>query len=209
MEFFMRFIELTDEQITDIYNTHMQVDFPKSEIKPLKVILEAKAKGFYVCFGLFDIIKDCENNNGDEKESVKEKLVAYAFLANDRGKRLFLLDYLAVIHGLRGSGYGGKMLSKLKEYFYENTFVNALIIEAESIGSSENEEEVFVRKRRIHFYKKNGLLEQPFLSEVFGTVFTILILWIREEEINILEEYKNIYKSILTADIYEKNIKIL
>ena len=136
-------------------------------------------------------------------------MVAYAFLANDRGKRLFLLDYLAVIHGLRGSGYGGKMLSKLKEYFYENTFVNALIIEAESIGSSENEEEVFVRKRRIHFYKKNGLLEQPFLSEVFGTVFTILILWIREEEINILEEYKNIYKSILTADIYEKNIKIL
>ena len=201
--FFFR--ELTDKEIEKIYYENMTEDFPKSEIKSLELLLNCKKKDLYRCFGLYE---------GD-------KLLSYSYFANDAEKKVILLDYLAVVKDMRNSGYGSVMLSKIQEYFKSHSSVSNIIIEAESISSSKNEEEKEIRKRRISFYEKNGLKRQKFMANVFGTEFTILVLDIQynsecggalneeNSQIGLKEAYKNIYKAILTKKIYESNIFII
>lgn len=212
------FKELSDKAIEEIYYEHMTSDFPKSELKPLKLLLDCKKMDLYKCFGLYQ---------GD-------KLLAYSYFANDPDKKIILLDYLAVVKNMRNAGYGSIMLSKIREYFRENSTVEKVIIEAESIESSTNEEERNIRQRRIAFYKKNGLVQQQFKARVFGTEFTILLLDVqnnsevstnntnngntkidekkmpeKNNEAEIIEGYQNIYKAILTKEMYDKNVFIL
>lgn len=201
----MKLVELDDRQISDIYNKYMKEDFPKSELKPLKLLLECRKKGLYRCFGLF----------------YKGELKAYAYLANYKKEDVVLLDYLAVISDIRGKGYGSKMLTELKNYYKNNTKVKAIIIEAESIRSAKDDEQIKLRERRIRFYKRNRLIEQSFLPVVFGTEFTILVLEIQDianddkgkaekdkYEEYITERYKKIYHAILCEEEYKKNIII-
>lgn len=199
----MELIELDDMQISEIYNKHMKTDFPKSELKPLKLLLDCRKKGLYKCFGLFDA----------------GELKAYAYLANYKEEDVILLDYLAVISDIRGKGYGSIMLTELKNYYKNNTKVKAVIIEAESIRSAKDDEQIKLREKRIRFYKRNGLIEQKLLPVVFGTEFTILVLDIQDMvddmrksenkyEKYITEGYKNIYRAILSEEKYEKNIII-
>ena len=136
---------------------------------------------------------------------------------------------------MRNTSYGSIMLSKTREYFKENSIVEKVIIEAESIETSRNEEERNIRQRRIAFYKKNGLVQQQFKTKVFGTEFTILLLDVqnngevsvsnntknnntkidekkmseKNNEAEIIEDYQNIYKAILTKEMYDKNVCIL
>lgn len=201
------FRELSDKAIEEIYYEHMIGDFPKSELKPLKLLLDCRKKDLYKCFGLYE----------------KDRLLAYSYFANDFDKKIILLDYLAVVKDMRNAGYGSIMLSKIKEYFRSNSTVENIIIEAESIESSKNQEEKAVRQRRIAFYKKNGLVQQQFMSKVFGTEYTILLLAVQDNDAatdkkqilkensegKITEGYQNIYKAILTKEMYDKNIFIL
>lgn len=218
------FKELSDKAIEEIYYEHMTSDFPRSELKPLKLLLDCKKMDLYKCFGLFD---------GD-------KLLAYSYFANDPDKKIILLDYLAVVKNMRNAGYGSIMLSKIREYFRENSTVEKVIIEAESIESSTNEKERNIRQRRIAFYKKNGLVQQQFKARVFGTEFTILLFDVqnnseistsdntnnsntdnsntkidekklpeKNNEAEIIEGYENIYKAILIKEMYDKNVFIL
>lgn len=199
----MELIELDDMQISEIYNKYMKTDFPKSELKPLKLLLDCREKGLYKCFGLFDA----------------GELKAYAYLANYKEEDVILLDYLAVIRDIRGKGYGSIMLTELKNHYKNNTKVKAVIIEAESIRSAKDNEQIKLREKRIRFYKRNGLIEQKLLPVVFGTEFTILVLEIQDMvddmrkasnkyEEYITEGYKNIYRAILSKEMYEKNIII-
>lgn len=211
--------ELSDKAIEEIYYEHMTCDFPESELKPLKLLLDCKKMDLYKCFGLF----------------AGDKLLAYSYFANDPHKKIILLDYLAVVKNMRNAGYGSIMLSKTREYFKENSIVEKVIIEAESIETSRNEEERNIRQRRIAFYKKNGLVQQQFKTKVFGTEFTILLLDVqnngevsvsnntknnntkidekkmseKNNEAEIIEDYQNIYKAILTKEMYDKNVFIL
>lgn len=184
--------ELNNAEIEEIYNEHMVTDFPKSELKPLKLLLDCREKGLYKCFGMYE----------------KERLLAYMYFAGN--KKIILLDYFAVVKNIRNSGYGSVMLSKIKQYLKNTSSVERVIIEAESIRSSKNKEERNIRERRISFYRKNGLKEQSFMPTVFGTEFTILVLDIRKNEDfgeeDIKKGYESIYRDILTVEMYEKNI---
>ena len=42
---------LDEHQITKLYQEHMVIDFPKDELKPLKMILQSVQDGFYDCLG--------------------------------------------------------------------------------------------------------------------------------------------------------------
>ena len=51
---------LDTEEIKSIYNEHIVTDFPASEVKPLKQMLEKRENGQYFVYGLF------ESNTADD-----------------------------------------------------------------------------------------------------------------------------------------------
>ena len=61
----MKLKACTLNEITEIYNTYLVVDFPKNEVKPLSRITELYEKQLYFAYGLY----------GDD-----HALLAYAFL---------------------------------------------------------------------------------------------------------------------------------
>lgn len=42
------------DEIRNIYQTRMVIDFPEAELKPLKYIIEAVNAGIYECLGLYE-----------------------------------------------------------------------------------------------------------------------------------------------------------
>ncbi len=79
------------------------------------------------------------------------------------GETMVYLFYLAVNQKLRSKGYGGKLLTWLKE-----SYTNKIIVgNIEPTGlHSDNEEQ---RVRRLHFYERNGFHLIPYrLSDDSG-----------------------------------------
>ena len=91
--------ELNLEKIKTIYDTHMQEAFPQSELRPYKNIEMLTKQGYYVCFGLYE----------------NTELLAYAFFTKSTDRKYCLLDYYAVVDGLRGKGIGSAFFPLLKE----------------------------------------------------------------------------------------------
>lgn len=196
----MRFIELDVPAIERIYEKYMVNDFPKCELKPLSIILNAKSNSYYKCFGLID--------------DITNEVCAYAYLANGKKQETVLLDYFAVNSSMRGQGIGSRMLAEIKKYYKENTKVKNIIVESESVESAVNEEQIFVRERRIRFYERNGLVRCVKRPVVFGTEYTMFDMLVEAdnakdvviEEAKLIEEYLSVYKAMLTKKMFEENI---
>ena len=81
---------------------------------------------------------------------------------------LFLVLYLAVSEAVRGQGYGGKILTYLKDSHPDKT----VVLHIEPLDeSAPNIEE---RKRRLNFYLKNGFINTGHFVEEVGGRFLIL-----------------------------------
>lgn len=113
-------------------------------------------------------------------------------------KDLVLLDYFAIEEGLRGLGYGTKVISLLKQKY--NT--KRLFIEIEStLECCDNLSE---RKQRKNFYLKNGMKELNTLANVFGTNMELL-----SYSTNItFEDYYSIYFNIYGKQSADHLIKL-
>ncbi|WP_054743133.1 GNAT family N-acetyltransferase [Cellulosilyticum ruminicola] len=183
---------LNTEEITCLYNTHMKIDFPPDELKPLEIILSLIQKGVYECLGLFEA----------------KTLKAYAFIAREKDGQIYLLDYLAVCEIYRNQGYGSHFLALLKTY-YPNA--QGLIIEVESLRTAHDTKDFQMRTRRLNFYKRNGLMQTDVTTNCFNVEFTILYLPITcpyEHEF-IYKHLACIYKTIFPAHLYEANVRFL
>ena len=88
--------ELEPDQIETLYKQRMIIDFPKDELKPLKMILEARGRGIYECLGVFE----------------DDELIGYSFFEKAEGN--YLLDYLAVFPEKRNGGIGSRVLGLLE-----------------------------------------------------------------------------------------------
>ena len=74
---------------------------------------------------------------------------------------------------------------------------------------ASNETEKVVRKRRIDFYKKNGIRITNISYTLFTMNFAIMCLCNIELENSFLyEELKNIYKEMILSKFYSKYVKI-
>ena len=73
--------ELTIQQFTAIYKTHMITDFPQDELKPLERMIHTMQTGLSSAFGLY------ENND----------LRAYAVFIVPEGQSYGLLDRKSVV----------------------------------------------------------------------------------------------------------------
>lgn len=180
--------QLSNEEIKNIHEEHMKIDFPPEELKPIEVIQKLIKRGIYVCYGLY------EDNI----------LLAYAFLVTS--KSYLLIDYYSVCAIYRNKGIGSKFLNLLKEQCKN---YSGIMVEVESIKSAPNEEEKVTRQRRIDFYKNNGMSMTNILSLLFNVEYSIMCLCNTEvDEYKIYEGLKSIYKEITPSKLYSQYVKI-
>ena len=182
----MKFDKLSSEQVEKLFRERLVFDFPKDEVKPLDIILEAMDKGIYECLGLMD-----END-----------IIGYVFLV--KKDKDYLIDYLAVYPDKRNSGIGSKMLKLLAEYYMD---VDNIILEIEDPDRAENPEEKELQIRRRVFYLRNNCKDTGLRIDCFGVPFQILIVkGNRSEDLEYLKElYVSFYKMVLPENIFEKN----
>jgi len=124
--------------------------FPRRERKPFRVILSMWRKGKTDIW----IIAEQKKPNG--------------FAATINGEEAILLDYLAIVPGLRGAGYGSRMIETLKRYYHGK----GLFVEIESVF--EESPEKAERMLRKHFYEINGMREMRVLASVFGVPMELM-----------------------------------
>lgn len=185
-------IEILDKnQIINIYNSRMVNDFPRDELRPLKLILGPYKKGIYVCYGLFD-------NETDE-------LLGYAFFVKNENDYLF--DYLAIADGKRGSGIGTKFLELLREEFQCS---DSVIGEVEDPVCAQNESDRENRKRRLYFYLSNGYIDTGVRVKLFGVDYIILEMDLgkKHDKDTITELYTSHYKKMLTKLLFKRMVCI-
>lgn len=173
----MNLKKLSNEEVKNIYNTHMIKDFPSGELKPYESIANLIKRKIYICYGLYK----------------NSKLLAYAFLVTS--KSYLLIDYYAVCAEHRNTGIGSEFLSILKE---KCKIYSGIIVEVEKVQCALDEEERIIRKRRVDFYKRNGMRMTEVSSTLFNIEYSIMCLCNEELDDSVIyEELKNIYKEII------------
>lgn len=179
--------QLESEEITQVYEICMRRDFPESELKPLSAIRQMLEAGIYDCLGLFE----------------DTRLMAYGFFVTDWQRGILLLDYLAVCEPWRGMGYGGKCLDRIRD-FYKGE--KGILLECESLESGQDQEERFLRERRIRFYLDNGCVRTQVRSLLFGVEYEILYMPLAEERVDGAGELENLYRKMMPGDRYERYV---
>ena len=184
----MEIRKLNSEEIAQLHENHMQIDFPASELKPLSVILDSCEKGFYRVEGFFH----------------NDSLIAYACLAAVPGEpeHPVLLDYLAVVRGRRDEGWGSRVLKVLQQ-----AYPHGILIECEAVQTAQDPEDRANRERRIRFYTKNGAVLQPFDVTLFSVRFSILQLGGKNRP-NARESMLNLYRVILGEDRMREHMTV-
>ena len=184
----MTIVQLTRDQVADIYQTHLCQDFPPDERKTLDILLKAMDVGKYECYAL-----------------TENELLGYAFFV--KLERDYLLDYLAIVRGKRDLGLGSVFLEKL---FHQLKNADSMIVEVEEPSSGKNEAERTLRNRRKAFYLRNGFSDTNVNAEVFGVNFRLLEPSNKphsQEEIK--ELYLRHYQAVLPPKVFETQVKIL
>ena len=183
----MYLTELNKQQIETVYNTHMVRDFPKAELKPLRMILDAVDRGIYLCLGLFD---------GDEQ-------IGISFL--EKAGSDHLMDYIAIIPERRNSGAGSEMLRLLAQRLGDEGHA---ILEVEDPDRASDEAEKELQIRRLGFYKRNGCRDTGLRVECFDVPFVILEAGSRDFDSldEVWELYRTLYGLVLTEETLARRV---
>lgn len=139
---------LDTEEIKSIYNEHIVTDFPASEVKPLKQMLEKRENGQYFVYGLFE-------SNTDDDGAPQEELSGYAYFIKCRNMDVYLLDYLAIVKDKRSKHLGTHFLGQLKQLAKDDG--KLLMLEVENPDYADDGAAKDYMLKRIGFYKKNGM----------------------------------------------------
>ncbi len=192
--------ELSADELTHIYNTHMINDFPSSELKPLERILYTMSIKLCYAFGLY------EGNS----------LKGYSIFIIPENCDYALLDYFAILSENRGMGYGHSFFSSICPFFNEHfPELKGIFIECEDINKAKDATERTTRSRRISFYKNNGCIDTPLCSCLFGVEYVILYLPLLSSETyttpspdTLYTGVNQIYRSMFKQHHYQNNVKL-
>lgn len=186
----MEIKELNENEVKSTYKNHLKKDFPRSERRGLKNILNIIADGHYAAYGLFD---------GDS-------LCGYAFFVKTGND--YLLDYFAAVSGKRGQGIGTEFLRMLKEKLRD---ANSIMLESEAPDETVSAEDNSVRERRISFYLRSGFTDSGARACTFGVNYVLMSFSpdtdLSAEEIK--ELYLRHYKAMLPEVILKKAVRII
>ena len=184
-------VNLTLEQVRKVYPEQMVPAFPVDELKPLKMIEQALARGEYLCLGAA---------NGDE-------VLAIAFFVRivREGRTLMLFDYFAVREDLRDRGLGGRFLRGLiAEPFIADA--DAVLLEVDEPDAADTPQELDTRSRRLAFYLRNGLRDTGEHAHVYGVTYRLLTLptggALTPDEVR--GTYAALYHSFLPDHLYRR-----
>ncbi len=130
--------------------------FPAYEAKPFEMIIDGTENALMDSYVLMI-----------EQEGRKlPAALAFVIL----GKKITLLDYLAVDPAYQSYGLGSFILDGLSEIYDK-----PLVVEIESTKEDGTEkEEQIQRERRKQFYLKNGFLDNKILISLFGVNMELL-----------------------------------
>ena len=182
----MEFRELSRHEIADIYGTHMQIDFPPAELKPLELLLRRYDDGIYFARGLF---------------SEDGRLLSYALFFRAEG--YVLLDYFAVDAQLRGGGIGSRTLVYIGEM--PELREAALLLEAEDPDFAAGEADIEKRRHRLSFYARAGVVDTGLRSRVFGVDYRVLSPSGVSAE-GARSGMAALYHALLSDEVYDANI---
>ena len=147
----MELKRLNAQELTALYQNEMTVDFPKSELKPLRAMLRLMEMGRY------DPMLIVENGEA----------VGYAMLWLPTDRPGALLEYLGILRGKRNGGLGTRVLAILLERYGQ------LFGEAEALDSDDPAENE-LRAHRLAFYQRNGFRIADYDCALFGVHFKCL-----------------------------------
>lgn len=200
----MNIKELSIQEITEIYNTHMINDFPASELKPLKYIVNAFKKGVCLALGLY--IENTENNT----ENI---LCGYATFIIYKDYNYALLDYFAIINEFRGKQMGHEFFKILSPYFKTNySCLDGIFIECEAPETALNDSSKDIMKRRISFYTDNNCLTTMLSSVLFSVKYDILYYPLTQVNSAHYADFIHrndldyIYRKMFSRNIYKENV---
>lgn len=178
--------ELTEQEMTEIYQSHLVEDFPAGEVKPLAHMLEGRKKGQYEAYGLFE----------------KDTLKGYAYFIKNSTQPAALLDYFAIVRGLRSAGYGSLFLKKLQAMCIEQQ--KQLILEVENPDYETREDKKVLMHRRIAFYQKNGMQLSGVTCNFYDNEYRIMYAGAHCEDTKVQEITINTYLNFFGADVVRK-----
>ncbi len=148
----MELREQSLEQARKLFQTHMQRDFPQSELKAWPVTEDMYRRGIYDMLEAWD----------------KDAFVGYVWVVKT-GLHAALIDYLAVLPQYRGAGVGGEILKALRlRYGVQG---KTLLLESEY---PEEAPEPETARRRLGFYARAGFQNTGVQVRLFGVRFYIL-----------------------------------
>jgi hypothetical protein len=170
---------LDNIQISKLYQEHMIIDFPKDELKPLKMILKSVEDGFYDCFGLFD----------------EGTMVGYTFMVKIDNS--YLIDYIAIFPELRNNGIGANLLTIIDEQLET---ADRIFGEVEDPDYTDDESQKDLQTRRLNFYLRNNCRDTGLRVDCFGVKYTFLntIFGIHASDNRVFKKVlfsKNVYNS--------------
>lgn len=186
--------KLLEDELTEIYNTHMKQDFPPSELKPLSHITRSMEAGYGFSLGI------CAN----------EELVGYGVFILCEETKCALLDYFAILRDKRGEGLGHRAFSLFEEYFTGNLpETEVLYIESERVSAAENEEQKKLRERRIAFYRSCGCDTTDLRSVLFGVDYSVLYLPFTKKGSGASREALDaLYRKMFKAEHYAGSVSL-
>jgi ribosomal protein S18 acetylase RimI-like enzyme len=176
---------LTKAELTALYRDHLLSDFPKSELKPLKGMLNLMDHGVYDPLLVTD--------NGQP--------VGYALLWLPHDRRGALLEYFGVLRGLRNNGLGARILDLLTERYGQ------LFGEAEAPTSADPAEND-LRRRRIGFYERCGFRVLDYECALFGVHFNCLYCGPQTDDRAVEAMHRGVYAAWFSGGHMERYIQI-
>ncbi len=128
---------------------------------------------------------------------------AYAFMMADKETNMLLLDYFAVCEEVRGKGYGSVALELLKADYMN---YDGMLFEVEDDDAAETEAEMQLRRRRISFYERNGVVMTEQRSRAFGVDFRLMVMNLGKtsEENDIGYLIASMYQKMLPENIFKE-----
>lgn len=186
--------ELSIEEVTELYETHLKQDFPVSEVKPLWHITKSMEEQYGMSLGIYE----------------DARLRAYGIFILPPDYPAALIDYFAVVSSFRGQGIGHTALALIRSYFQNRGGLDRLYIECESPALAEDEAEQKKRFRRISFYESLGCQKTDCLTNVFGVEYELFHLPVSSAPapITAREEIDTIYRTMFRPKHYLHRVSI-
>ena len=181
----MELTRLNKEQLSELYNHELVVDFPKAELKPLHAMHRLMDMGRYDPLLVLD---------GGVP-------VGYAMVWLPTTRDGALLEYLGVLRGKRNGGLGSQILTLLADRYGQ------LFGEAEA-PSSPDPAENDLRRHRIAFYERNGFRVLDYECALFGVHFNCLYRGPETDDRKVEALHRSVYADYFTPPHMERFIQL-